>query len=36
MADSFVEERRAGLERYLQRLVMHEAAMKSEVRFGRV
>jgi len=30
MADSFIEERRSGLERYLQRLAMHEAAVKSE------
>lgn len=32
MADSFIEERRTGLERYLQRLVEHEAVMRSEVR----
>jgi len=31
MADAFIEERRASLERYLQRLALHEAALKSEV-----
>jgi hypothetical protein len=32
MSDAFVEERRAGLQKYLQRLAAHPAIGRSEVR----
>lgn len=35
MTEAFVEERRASLERYLNRLAAHPAAARSEVRGAR-